>query len=67
MKPLRTIPLPTRAVPNPTPVRTTRAGLGWRPKQKTTKQANIELFHAQQFNKVAGPLSILNTYPFEEE
>ena len=67
MKPLTTIPLPTKAAPKPTAVRTTRAGLGWRPNAGTTKKANVELFHAKQFNLVAGPLSILTTYPREED
>lgn len=43
------------------PIRTYPAGTGWRPKKSTTKQANIELIHAQWFNQMNRDKSILYT------
>ena len=56
---LTAIPLPTIPAPNPTMARTTRQGLGWRPRRATTKEANVELFHRGQYNQVLAGRSIL--------
>lgn len=67
MRKLTTIPLPTVAIPNPTLTRTKPGGMTWNPRKSTTKDANVALIHAQRYNKVAGPLSILNTYIPEDD
>ena len=41
--------------------------MGWNPRRETTKDANLALINAARFNKLAGPLSILNTYHPEED
>ena len=66
MKKLTTIPLPTKATPKPTPTRTKPSGLGWNPRRASTKDDNLALINAARYNKLAGPLSILNTYRPEE-
>ena len=66
MKKLTTIPLPTVPLIQPTAVRTRSNGLGWQPRKDTTRDANVALINASRYNKVAGPLSILNTATEED-
>lgn len=58
---IKSIPLPTNLPPNPTPIRTRRSGVGWRPNQKTSKPANLAMMHAKRYNAVTKNLSILFT------
>ena len=58
---LRTIPLPTIPIPSPTPMKTTKRGVQWKPKKQTTKDENVALYNAQVFNYLNRRRSILNT------
>ena len=65
-KKLTAIPIPTIPIPNGTVVRTRTQGLTWKPKKTTTKDANVALFHAGQYNRVLAGKSILYQIPRED-
>jgi len=51
--------IPEVAAPQTTPMKTTSAGFGWRPRKTTTKAANVDLFGVKTYNQLMQGKSIL--------